>query len=197
MKTQNILIVEDDVLSREMKGKILQDRGCETPMFHLHQGIFHVLIILLLALFVIQTSQAQEAFPKMSKPDSGVDRHGARGQSASYVLTEDQKKTIETLHRNYMAESMPIRREISVLKIELRRLLSDPHVQPQILYDQQRKISTFQARLEELSLSYQIRVKSLLTKEQLEQLPQDWIIEMIPGHDMMMEVGSPRQKGHR
>ncbi|MEI9476096.1 MAG: hypothetical protein WCO26_05935 [Deltaproteobacteria bacterium] len=197
MKTQNILIVEDDVFSRRMKGKIPQDRSCETPIFHLHQGIFLVLIILLLALFVIQTSQAQEAFPKISKPDLRMDRHGALGQSSFFSLTESQKMSLETLHRNYTAESMPIRREISVLKIELRRLLSDPHVQPQILYDQQRKISTLQARLEELSLSYQIRAKSLLTKEQLERLPQDWIIEMIPGHDMMMGVSSPRQKGHR
>jgi hypothetical protein len=104
---------------------------------------------------------------------------------------------LEILHRTYMAEAMPIRKELLVLRIELRHLLSDPDVQPQILFDQQRKISTLQARLEELSLSYQVKAKSILTKEQLERFPQDWAIEIIPGHDMMMGVSGRQQKGHR
>ena len=192
-----ILLVENAICSRGMMEKILQDRRCETHISPFRRGIFLVLIILLLALFVIQISQAQEAFPKMSKPDSRMGSQKARGQSSFFALTENQKKALETLRRTYMAESMPISRELWVLKIELRHLLSDPYVQPQILFDQQRKISTLQARLEELSLSYQVRAKSILTKEQLERFPQDWAIEIIPGHDMMMGVSGGRQKGRR
>ncbi|OGP64013.1 MAG: hypothetical protein A2170_09510 [Deltaproteobacteria bacterium RBG_13_53_10] len=197
MKTQKILIVEEDVFSRGAMEKNLQDHRCKTHIFPLHRGIFLVLIILLLTLFVIQISQAQEAFPKMSKPDLRMDNQKARGQSSFFALTENQKKALETLHRTYMAESMPISRELWVLKIELRHLLSDPYVQPQILFDQQRKISTLQARLEELALSYQVKAKSILTKEQLERFPQDWAIEIIPGHDMKMGVSGGRQKGRR
>jgi Spy/CpxP family protein refolding chaperone len=180
-----------------MMEKILQDRHCETHIFPLHRGIFLVLIFLLLALFVIEISEAQEAFPKMSKPDLRMDNQRARGQSSFFTLTENQKKVLEILHRTYTAEAMPIRKELLVLRIELRHLLSDPDVQPQILFDQQRKISTLQARLEELSLSYQVKAKSILTKEQLERFPQDWAIEIIPGHDMMMGVSGRQQKGHR
>lgn len=176
--------------------KIHQHPRCGTRIFSLHLGLFVVLISLLLLLFVIQISQAQDAFPKMTKPDSRMERHRTRGQTPYFALTEDQKKALETLHRKYTAESMPTRREILVLRIELRRLFSDPNVEPQILFDHQRKISTLQARLEELTLSYQIKARSSLTKEQLDGLPRDWIIEMIPGHDMMMDVGGRQQRGH-
>jgi hypothetical protein len=72
----------------------------------------------------------------------------------------------------------------------------DPNVQPQILFDQQRKISALQAKLEELSLSYQVKARSVFTKEQLERLPQGWAFEMGLGHEIViMDVGKRSKKG--
>ena len=197
MKTHKILIAEDDVFSKGAVEKSLQDHRCETHIFLLHRGIFLFLILLLLVLFVIQISQAQEALPKLNKPNMRMDSQGARGQSASFVLTEDQKKALENLKHTYMAEVMPIRSELLVLKIELRYFLSDPNIHPRILFKQQREISLLQARLEEVSLSYQVKAKSIFTKEQLERLPKNWAIEIIPGEDMVMGVIGGRQKGRR
>jgi len=192
MKAQKILIVEDDVFSSGMMAKILQDHRCETPILPLHRGIFLVLIFLLLALFVVQISQAQEALPKLNKPSLKMNRgQGGREPSGSFSLTEQQKKALETLHRAYMAEAIPLKRELLVLKIELRHLLSDPNVQPQLLFDQQRKISMLQARLEELSLSYQVKARSVFTKEQWERLAEDSTL----GMERMFETETGMDRG--
>ena len=125
-----------------------------------------------------------------------MDSQGTCWESSSFALTEAQKKALETLRRAYMAEAMPIRTGLFALKIELRHLLSDPNVQPQMLFDQQRKISALQAKLEELSLSYQVKARSVFTKEQLERLPQGWVFEMGLGYEMpMMDKGRrPRKR---
>jgi hypothetical protein len=94
-----------------------------------------------------------------------------------------------------MAEAIPIRTGLFALKIELRHLLSDPSVQPQALFEQQRKISALQAKLEELSLSYQIKARLVFTKEQLERLPQGWVFEMGLGYEIpMMDKGRRSKK---
>jgi hypothetical protein len=97
-----------------------------------------------------------------------------------------------------MAEAMPMRMELLALKIDLRYLLSNPNVQPQILFDHQRKISALQARLEELSLSYQVKARSVFTKEQWERLPEGWAFEMGLGHEIpIMDIGRRPKKGFR
>jgi len=150
----------------------------------LYRGIFLTLIVFLLTLFAIGILQAQEPFPKVNRPNLRKDSQGMRMKPPALDLTEKQAKTLDTLRRAYMAEAMPIRTELLALKIGLRYLLSDPNVQPQILFDQQRKISALQARLEELSLSYQVKAKSVFTKGQLERLPEGWAFEMGLGHEI-------------
>jgi len=159
-------------------------------------GIFTMLILFLFALFAIQMSVAQERSPELDKPSLRMDREGAFWESSSFALTEAQKKALETLRRSYMAEVIPIRTCLFALKIELRHLLSDPNVQPQILFDQQRKISALQAKLEELSLSYQIKARLIFTKEQLERLPQGWAFEMGLGFEIpIMDMGRRSRRG--
>ena len=115
-------------------------------------------------------------------------------ESLSSSLTEDQKKALEILRRSYMAEARPIRTEVFSLKINLRHLWSDPNVQPEILFDQQRKISALQAKLEELSLSYQVKAREVFTKEQLDRLPHGWAFEMGLGHEIPIMDRSGRSK---
>ena len=71
---------------------------------------------------------------------------------AALDLTEEQAKTLENLRHAYMGEAIPIRTELFALRIELRHLLWDQNVQPQILLIGRGKFSALQARLEELCL---------------------------------------------
>jgi len=148
------------------------------------RGLFITLILSLLVLFSVRISKAQEPFPKMNRPNLRMDRPGMHKPPAALDLTQEQVKTLDNLHHTYMAEAMPIRTELLALKIDLRYLLSNPNVQPQILFDHQRKISALQARLEELSLSYQVKARSVFRKEQLERLPQGWAYEMGLGYEI-------------
>jgi Spy/CpxP family protein refolding chaperone len=155
-----------------------------------------VTILMAFILINIKVSEAQRPFPPNTKPNFRMDNQGTCWESSSFALTEAQKKALETLHRAYMAEAIPIRTGLFALRLELRHLIRDPNVQPQILFDQQRKISALQARLEELSLSYQIKVRSVFTKEQLERLPQGWTFETGLGYEIpRMDMGRRSKKG--
>ena len=157
---------------------------------------FIVTILIAFVLVNIKVSEAQRAFPSNTKPNFGMDSRGTCWESSAFSLTEVQQKALQTLRRAYMAEAIPIRMGLIALKIELRHLLSDPNVQPQILFDQQKKISALQAKLEELSLSYQVKARSIFTKEQLERLPHGWASEMGLGYEIpMMGVGRRSKKG--
>ena len=145
-----------------------------------HMGTLTFLTIFLF-LFVlpwIQPSIAQKSSIPRDKPVLGADDQRADQESFSLNLTEAQKKMLEDLRRMYAKEAIPMKTSLLALKIELRHSLLDPNVQRQILFDQQRKISVLQAKLEELSLSYQVKAKSIFTKEQLERLPQGWAFEI-------------------
>ena len=198
MKTKEVLAVggsalfEDEVTTECTTGFV--GTGSYPSIY---RGFFIIGVIVLALLLVIRTSQAQEASPKLNKPNLGMDRHGARGRSAPFALTEQQKKALENLRCAYLAEAAPVRREILVLKIELRHLVSDPNVHPQILFDHQRRISTLQARLEELSLSYQVKARPVFTREQLERLPDGFIPGMGAMFDTDMPVDQGLQRGVR
>ena len=158
-----------------------------------------VVILIALVLANIKTIVAQRTFPSnTTKPNLRMGNQGTCWESPSFALTDAQKKALETLRQAYMAEAIPIRTGLFSLKIELRHLLSDPNVQPQKLFDQQRKISALQAKLEELSLSYQIKARAIFTKEQLEQLPQGWAYEMGLGYEIpIMDMGRRSRKGRQ
>jgi len=163
----------------------------------LQRGILFALMLFLLTLFIIRMSEAQEPFPKLNRPDLRMDRPGMHMPPAALDLTQEQAKALDSLRCSYMAEALPIRAELFALRIELRHLLWEQNVQPQILFDRQRKISALQARLEELSLSYQVKAKSIFTREQLERLPMDWLLGMDTGYETRIGVGRGPRRGPR
>jgi len=157
-------------------------------------SIFIALVLLLWVLFIARLAAAQNPFPKMSRPSLRTESHEPCWESLSPSLTEDQIKTFEGLRRAYMAEARPIRTELFALRVQLRYLLSDPSVQLRTLLGQQRKISSLQTRLDEVSLAYQIKVRSVLTKEQLEGLRQGWPYEMDWEHEIPFPATGIRSK---
>jgi Spy/CpxP family protein refolding chaperone len=205
MKVQTILVAEGSRFSGGTMGKIPEngsyqnpemDNGRQTYSSLLQRSLFIALILFLLVLFVIRFSAAQGPAPRMSRPNLGTESRETCWESLSPSLTEGQLKTFEVLRRAYMAESRPIRTELGALRVQLRYLFSDPHVEPRALFDQQRKISALQARLEELALSYQVKARSALTKEQLDRLPQGWELEMGLGHGVpFRDTGRRSRKG--
>jgi hypothetical protein len=142
------------------------------------------LISYLLIMLGVQPSKAQPSFFPQSKPMLRLDGQNACWESADLGLTEVQKKALKSLQRTYALEVLPLRIELMSLKVELRHLIRDPNVQAKILLDRQKKISELQAKLNDLSLSYQIKARSIFTKEQFAKFPQDCSLGMEVGYGM-------------
>jgi Spy/CpxP family protein refolding chaperone len=155
------------------------------------------LLLFLSAILSVQPLEAQQPFSKQDKPISRSNSQKANSQSPDLVLTKEQARALEVLHHAYMAEAMPLRRDLLPLRVELRYSIQNPKVQPKTLLDLQKRISELQAQLESLSLSCQIKARSLLTKEQLERLPEDCLSGVDTGFETMIGIGRGPQRGHR
>jgi len=185
-----ILSIPGKLQNRNTSENIRKDRRPS-----LRREIMLGLLVFLLTIMNIQPLLAQPSFPKQNKAILKMDEEGVCGQSP--VLTEEQAKALEAIQHAYMAEAMPLRRDLIVLRLELRYLVRDPNVQSKLLFDRQKKISELQAKLDDLSLSYQIKARSILTKEQLEQLPPDFSMGMGTGFGMDIGIGRGPRKGIR
>jgi DNA-binding response OmpR family regulator len=163
----------------------------------LHRGIFIMLILSLLTIFSIQLSEAQERFPKLDRPSLRMDSQERCWKSPSFGLTKEQIGALESLQRAYQAEATPKYRELMTLRIELQCNLSDKDIDPRDLMERHKKLLSFQTEFESLSFSYQMKARSILTKEQLERLPQDCLLDMAIGYGTGMGIGRGPRKGAR
>ena len=166
--------------------------GSKKEYTHFFQCIILLLIFSFLAPFCIRTSEAQNNGPSLKTRSGRV-----FSQPLLADLTEEQIKAIENLQHTYLSKTVPLRRELISSRFELRHLIRDPNVQPKTLLDLQKRMSELQTRLDTLSLSYQIEVRTILTKEQLEQLPQDCSLGISPEYDALTGIGSIPRRGLR
>jgi Spy/CpxP family protein refolding chaperone len=160
-------------------------------------GIVFALIPYLLIIFGIQPLEAQPHFHPKDKPMLRMDGQDSYWRFSDLALTETQKRTLESLERAYASEVLPLRIELMSSRFELHHLIRDPNVQPKILLDLQKKISELQGKLNNVSLSYQIRARSLFTKEQLKQLPPDFLLSIETGFGTDIGIGRGARKGIR
>jgi len=115
----------------------------------------------------------------------------------SIIFTEEQTKKLQNLGRDFWEETKPLREEMMNLRLELRFAVSDPKAQSQVLLDKQRRMSSIQAKLENLRFSYMTRARSALTKEQLERMPPDCPLKMRTGYGVGRGLERGPRKGWR
>jgi hypothetical protein len=163
----------------------------------LQHGIFTMLIISLLTLPDIQLSEAQERFPKLDRPSLRMDSQGRCWKSPSFGLTKEQIGALESLQRAYQAEATPQYRELMTLRLELQCNVSDKDIKPQDLMERHRKLLSLQTEFESLSFSYQMKARSILTRKQLDRLPQDCLLDMGIGYGTGMGIGRGPRRGPR
>ncbi|RPJ06535.1 MAG: response regulator [Deltaproteobacteria bacterium] len=162
----------------------------------LQRRIFTILTLSLLTLFNIQIPEAQERFPKLDRPPLRMDSQRC-WKTPSVGLTEEQIKALENHQRSYQAETTPKYREIMALRLELQCYVSDKNTKPQDLMERHKKLLSLQTELETISFSYQMKARSILTKEQLERLPQDCLLEMGIGYGAGVGIGRGQRRGYR
>jgi len=162
---------------------------------YLPEKIILAIILFILITFGVQLSKAQPPFYPHNKPMLRSDGQDAYWKSSDLGLTETQKKALENLQQAYALEAFPLRMELMSLRFELRYLLRSPNAQPEVLLDRQKKISEVQIKLDSLSFSYQMKARSVFTKEQLERLPEDCLPGMDKGYEMFMGIGRGPRSG--
>jgi hypothetical protein len=160
-------------------------------------GIFIMLILSLLTLPGIQLSEAQEWFPKLDRPGLKRDSQGRCWKSPSIGLTEEQIRALESLERAYQAEATPKYREVMRLKLELQCYILDKSIKPQDMMERHKILLSLQTEFETFSFSYQMKARSILTREQLERLPQDCLLDMGIGYGKGVGIGRAPRRGPR
>jgi hypothetical protein len=153
--------------------------------------------IILLAGPIGPISEAQQTKVPPITPFLQSTLKGSCPKDPSITFTEAQTEELENLQRAYLEEAQPLWGEMRDLRLELRFAVSDPQVQPQALFDKQRKFSALQAKLENLHFSYQVKVRSIFTKDQLERFPPDCPLKMRTSYGMGRGAGKTFRKGNQ
>ena len=196
MKTERFLVIGNGALFRNKIKTQSATRVWGKERHLIRRGIFIALVLSLLIIFVIRVSHSQEPSPKLKNRISRSGGQEACLEFPNLALTEEQIKALEVLQHDYTAEAMPLRRELFPLRFELRHLIRDPNIPSKVLLDRQKRILELQMKLDCLLFSYQIKTRSIFTKEQIEQLPEHCLPEL--GRDQMtMGVGRRERRGVR
>ena len=99
-------------------------------------------------------------------------------------LSQEQLKGLDSLQQAFFHETQLLRAQIFSKRLELRELLTNPTARVDSIRSKSAEISEHQARFEERSLEYLIKVRTLLGQEQL----KDWCPEMeFPPFRRMMQ----------
>ncbi|NWF91639.1 MAG: response regulator [Syntrophaceae bacterium] len=161
------------------------------------RAIALVFVFFVLIFFNLQYPGAEEISYAQYRPSfkSEVKRDCSR--SLSTFLTEEQFNALKDIQNAFYAETAPIRRDLMISSIEIRQLISDPRIEAKILLDRQKRILQLQSKLENLSLSYQMKARSIFTNEQLDRLPWDCMLGMGTEFGINVGIGRGPRRGPR
>jgi hypothetical protein len=155
------------------------------------------LIFLFLFLFV-SPSFSQ---PPERRHGPGMGRMHRRGETSclracDLNLSLDQMKELELIQQAFYREAQPIRTELFSKYFELKEFLTNPIIKTESIHAKNAEIILLQSKLEERTVHYLIKVRALLTQEQLriwcpeQEFPQSR--RMMPGPMPMGPMGPTR-----
>jgi len=99
-------------------------------------------------------------------------------------LSQDQAKGLDSLQQTFFREGQLLRVQLFSKRLELRELLTNPNTKAEAIRLKSSEILEYHAKLEEKSIDYLIRIRALLTQEQL----KGWCPESdLPGFRRMMQ----------
>jgi Spy/CpxP family protein refolding chaperone len=149
-------------------------------------AVFSLILIFLLPIF----SHAQPMGMRPWKKET-------RGGRASELnLTSEQAKELNRLQQTHLQETQLLRAQLITRRLELRELLTSPSVRTESIRVKYVEVVETQSKLEEKTIEYLIKVRGLLSHEQLrlwcpeEECPLSQ--RMMPGHRPMRRMNPMR-----
>ena len=145
-------------------------------------------------LFILAILTVFPIAPSLSQPPGmGVGLRPWRGEvkcwkAAELNLSQEQVRGMEALQQTFFRETQLFRSQIFAKRLELRELLTNSSSKIEVIRAKFTEILEHQAKLDERSIDYLIKVRSLLTQEQL----KNWCpeLEFLSVRRMMLGLDS-------
>lgn len=103
-------------------------------------------------------------------------------------LSQEQRKSLDLIHQTYFREIQLLRLQLFTKQLELRELITNPTVKTESILGKDLEIIELQSKQEEKSVEYLIKIRNLLSPEQL----RNWCPEQeLPGSRHMMHGIGP------
>jgi Spy/CpxP family protein refolding chaperone len=102
-------------------------------------------------------------------------------------LSEEQTARLQDLREAYLKDTLDLRNELVIKRFDLNGLLANPQAEPNQVLASQREISGLESKLQERSLLYRLKMRQVLTPEQINLLPPGFFgggfhgLGMMPG----------------
>jgi len=127
-----------------------------------------ILVFLFLFLF-ISPSFSQ---PPEKRHGPGMGKMHRRGETpclraSDLNLSPDQMKELDLIQQSFYREAHPIRTELFSKYFELKEFLTNPMIKIESIHAKNAEIILLQSKLEERTIHYLIKVRALLTQDQL------------------------------
>ena len=139
------------------------------------------IIFSLLFVFIAASSLSQP-------PGMGMRRWRTEGpcwKASELNLSQEQRKSFDLIQETYFREAQPLRLQLFTRRLELRELLTNPTLRNETIRGKSLEIIELQSKQEERAIEYLIKVRNLLTPEQL----KDWCPEQEFPHFRQMMYG--------
>jgi Spy/CpxP family protein refolding chaperone len=129
-----------------------------------------IIIPILFFLFALPWSSFSQ--PAGTKFRSGFGKapwntEGQCWKASDLNLTPDQTRALEIIQRTHLGEIQLLRAELFAKRLEVREFLINPATKIDSIRSKSTEIATLQSKLEEKTVEYLIKMKNLLTQEQL------------------------------
>jgi len=129
--------------------------------------------------------------PSFSQPGMGMRKWRGEGpcwRASELNLSQEQRRGLDLVQQTYFREAQLIRAQLITKRLELRELLIHPTTKIESIRMKYSEIIELQSKQEEKAIEYLIKVKNLLTLEQL----QNWCPEQeFPAFRQMMYGTGP------
>ena len=121
---------------------------------------------LLLCFFMLLTTVPAFSQP----PGTAMKKWRGEGQcwrASELDLSQDQRKGLDLIQQTYFREIQLFRLQLFTKRLELRELLTNPATKTESIRGKYSEIVELRSKQEEKAVEYLIKVRSLLTPEQL------------------------------
>ena len=126
---------------------------------------FKIQTLIFCLLFILTVSLSFSQPPGM-----GMKKWRGEGpcwRASDLDLSLDQVKRLDLIHQAYFRETQLPKAELFAKRLELREFLTNPNLRIESIRSKYLEINEIQSKLEEKTIEYLIKVRNILTQEQL------------------------------